>query len=389
MKILNVQPFDYHGSIQRRSLKVAQQLQQFGIETIFLVPQTKKDQRRNFFSQAATEKGFKVYKTSIVRPLLIKNLDSLIRILDLFASLPESFAELYKILQNEKPDIIQINGFVCIQEAIATRLFHKKRRSWILISDLYPRLLILAFLPLVRSFERVFISKKMIPYYLGKQEDPIIYEPVDTTFFDFTMVTSEEKRCIKEKFGLQTSSPLLVSTSMVSPQKGLTYLILCIANVKSHFPNAKLIIIGDVIPSQTKYYQNLKNLIIELGLEANVVFTHYIPVSELRSLLSVADVFVMSSISEGTPVSILEAMSMGKAVIATNVGGVSEQVVNNKTGLLVNPKSSTELAQAIISLTQNPAKKKEMKTNARKRTLAMFSLQRCILQYKQYYLSGS
>jgi glycosyltransferase involved in cell wall biosynthesis len=387
MKVLNVQPFDYFGSIQLRSLRVAEGLQRFGIETIFLVPQTKNSETRNLYSKVAIAKGFKVYKTSSVRPLFIKNLASLYRWFELLASFPKTFVQMYKLFETEKPDVVQINGFVCFQEALATSLFYNKKRSWVLISDLYPRSLIFAFSLLIRSFDRIFVSRKLLKYYLGRNGDQTIYEPVDTDFFSPDRVFSAEKEHVLLKFNLSKSSPLIVSTAMISPQKGLEFLILAIQKLKERFPQTKLVIIGDVIPSQKAYYQNLRELSVRIGVGKDVMFTRYIPVEELRSLLSVADVFAMSSINEGTPVSILEAMSMEKAVVATDVGGVSDQVVNGETGFLVSPKNSDALAEAIATMLQDSGKKAEMEKNARKRIQAMFSIQSCVQQYKEYYLN--
>lgn len=387
MKVLNVQPFDYFGSIQLRSLLVAEGLQRFGIETIFLVPQTNNSETKNLFSEVAKERGFKVYKTSSIRPLFIKNLASTRRGVRFLGSFPRTLVQIHKIFETERPDMVQINGFVCFQEALATCLYYNKRRSWVLISDLYPRSLIFAFSVLIRRFDRIFVSRKLVKYYLGRNDDQTIYEPVDTNFFSPDRVSLAEKEDILRKFDLIKSSPLIVTTSMISPQKGLEFMLLAVKKLKECFPQAKLIIIGDAIPSQKAYYQNLRELSVRLGVDKNVLFTHYIPVEELRSILSVADVFAMSSINEGTPVSILEAMSMEKAVVATNVGGVSDQVVDGETGILISSKNSDALAKAIAILLKDTEKKAEMEKNARKRIQAMFSLQSCIQRYKKYYLN--
>lgn len=386
MRVFNVQPFDYLGSIQLRSLRVAEALQKFGVETVFLVPQTK-DSTKNLFSRVAISKGFRVYQTGSVRPLFVKDFLSLQRLLEFFASFPRTVAQMYKLFKTEKPDVVHVNGFVCIQEALATYLFHRKKRCWVLISNLYPRLFIFFFGLLIRGFDRIFVSRTLIHYYFGRGEDMTIYEPVDADFFNPDHVNVIEKKRILKKFELSEASPIIVSTAMVSPQKGLEFLIAAIQKLKKEFSQIKLVIIGDIIPSQKYYYLTLKKMVARLGLEHKVVFTRYIPVEELRALLALADIFALSSIREGTPVSILEAMAMEKVVVASDVGGVSEQIVNNETGLLVPPKNPCALADAIMFLLHNKRKKAKMEKQARKRALLMFSLKRCVQQYWQYYIS--
>lgn len=386
LKVLNVQPFDYFGSIELRSLKVAEGLQQFGIETIFLVPKIKNSEMRNLFSNTAITKGFKVYRTHSVRPLIIKNLESLKRGLDLLSSFPRTVVQLYKLLKTERPDVIQINGFICIQEALATCLFHKKKKLWVLISNLYPKPLILAFLLLIRRFNRIFISKKSIGYYLGQKDDDIIHEPVDTDFFSSKAVSIKDKKGILCKFNLQTASPLLVSTANISPRKGLEYLILSIQKLKEHFPNVLLLIIGDVFKSQKGYYQNLISLTKEIGVKDHVIFTGYIRTDEVRSVLSLSDIFILPSLHEGTPISILEAMSMEKVVVASDVGGISEQVVNGETGVIIPAKNPDAIVKAIVFLLENKDLG-EMGKKARKRVQMIFSYSNCILKYMCAYMS--
>lgn len=385
MKVLNVQPFDYFGSIQLRSLMVAKRLRKYGIETIFVVPYRNEGEALNSFSDVAAKSGFKIYQTRCVRPLFITNLRSLFRLIKLLLYFPLGMLDLYKLSALEHVDAIQINGFVCIQEALFASFLYSKKRYWVLISDLYPRLAIRALSFVIKRFDRIFVSRKLIGYYFGTINDTIIYEPVDNTFFDPTLVSAQDKESIKKKFSLVNSSPLLVTIAMVSPQKGLEYLLQSIHTLKGSLPNIKLVVIGGVIPTQKEYYATLRNMAADLDVNSNVLFTNYIPQTDLRTLLSIADVFVLASVHEGTPVSILEAMSMEKAVIATNVGGISEQVVQDKTGLLVRSKDPIALADAIFFLLQNTNKRVEIGVNARLRVKALFSFQTCVSQYRRLF----
>ncbi|MCM8784623.1 MAG: glycosyltransferase family 4 protein [Candidatus Omnitrophica bacterium] len=376
IKVLNIQPFDIIGSIQRRSLLVASELKKFGIENVFLAPTGVEG---NLFTTKVMRKGFKVYKTSALRPRLITNIQSVIHIVKCLLNFPKCFVEIYKIIQVEQPDIIQINGFICIQEALAAFITNKKKFVWVLISDLYPRMIIFALSPLIRSATRVFVSRRLINYYLGKKGDKVIYEPVDINKFNPGNITLDEKN----KMSLGNFS--VVSTGYISPRKGYDYLIKSIKILKGYFPDIKLIIVGKVLPLQKEYYNSLRHLVKTLNLDQNVVFTGYVKEKELLLILSLADIFAMASTHEGTPVSILEAMAMEKPIVATNVGGISELVREGKTGILVSPRNAEELAKAIMRLLKDDKLRRKMGKNGRLFVKDKFSIQNCVSGYKSLY----
>ena len=96
----------------------------------------------------------------------------------------------------------------------------------------------------------------------------------------------------------------------------------------------------------------------------------------LGALLAGADVFVLASRSEGLPISVLEAMAAGLPVVASDVGGVAEAVVDGKTGLLVPPGDSGALAEALHALLGDPASRRTMGAAGRARARAHFDLPR-------------
>ncbi|MEM1785869.1 MAG: glycosyltransferase family 4 protein [Candidatus Bathyarchaeia archaeon] len=382
---MNIQPFDYYGSIQRRSLQVALKLREEGIQTVFCVPQAKTWDR--LFSMEAAKQGFKVYRLDAVRPVeTITDVYSLKIMIKWLTSFPKVFAQLYKISKREQIQVIQINGLICIQEVLAMCILSRKKIIWVLISDMYPRFLIYLLLPIIRCVgKRVFVSRRLTRYYLGIKDDTVVYEPVDISVFDPHKVDPLVRQNLIEKFGLNKNTYLIVSVGNITPIKGFHYLIKAFAIVKRNFSNVKLLIIGDIFPHQMKYYYELKKLVKSLNLDDDVIFTGYIDHQELLTPLSLADVFVIASLHEGTPVSILEAMAMERPVVATNVGGVSEQVISWHTGILVPPKNPEAIAKAIIYLLQNSNERIKMQKKARMWVKKMFSLEKCALMYKKLY----
>ena len=106
---------------------------------------------------------------------------------------------------------------------------------------------------------------------------------------------------------------------------------------------------------------------------------------QVFSTLQKSDIFVLSTNWEGFPRSILEAMSIGLPIIASNVGGINEQVVNNKNGYLVPQGNEKTLKEKLIKLIKNPALREKMGQNSRKKVSEKFSLQKLHQRTCQVY----
>ena len=100
--------------------------------------------------------------------------------------------------------------------------------------------------------------------------------------------------------------------------------------------------------------QRLKELINKHNIEDIVEFLGWISSMEKAIILNSTDVYILPSYNEGLPISILESMSYGKAIISTNVGGIPEIVRNKENGLLINPGELKQMEQAIDFFLENP-----------------------------------
>jgi glycosyltransferase involved in cell wall biosynthesis len=111
--------------------------------------------------------------------------------------------------------------------------------------------------------------------------------------------------------------------------------------------------------------QSIRNLVDCLGLADKISFGKKTDYSEVPLDYRQADIFVTTSRSDGTPVSILEAMASGLPCVATSVGGIPEWIENNRTGLLIEPESPKQLAEAILELATDPSRRELIGTAAR------------------------
>ena len=155
---------------------------------------------------------------------------------------------------------------------------------------------------------------------------------------------------------------LVLTPARMHPQKGHTYLLQAAAQV----PNATFVLAGDG-PLRAALEAEAR----DLGVAGRCVFLG--ERLDVADLLAAADLFVLPSLFEGLPVSVLEAMAAERPVIATAIGGTDEAVAHESTGLLVPPKDPAALAAAIRRLQDDPAAARRLAVAGRARVEREFS----------------
>ena len=182
----------------------------------------------------------------------------------------------------------------------------------------------------------------------------------------------------RQELSLKPGVPIMINIGRLFPQKGQKYLIQAAAKVASTFKKVKFLIVGNGF-----LLSDLKREVESLQLSDNVKFLG--KRDDIPELLSISDVFVLSSLWEGLSVALLEAMAMGKPIVATNVDGALDVIKHKKEGLLVPPKDSNALTKAIIYLLENKEKAKKMGTAAKKKVVEQFSTNVVVRKLEQLY----
>jgi glycosyltransferase involved in cell wall biosynthesis len=154
----------------------------------------------------------------------------------------------------------------------------------------------------------------------------------------------------------------VLTVARLDPQKGLHDLVAAAALV----PEARVMVVGEG-PERPA----LETEIARLGRGARFHLLGFR--SDVPDLLAASDLFVLPSLFEGLPLSILEAMAAGKPVVATAIGGNDEAVVDGATGLLVPPGDPRALADAIRALLRDPERRRRLGEAGRRRAEAEFS----------------
>lgn len=171
---------------------------------------------------------------------------------------------------------------------------------------------------------------------------------------------------------------ILVAASF-SRNKGHSCFLSAISDVLRARPRIKVFLAGEGPLKRELELQAEK-----LGITGNVVFCGV--VRDIGALLSAVDVLVLPSVErEGLPIAVLEAMSAGKPVIASRIGGIPEAVSDGKTGLLIPPRDSAALAAAILALDRDRTKLRESGLAARVLYEQKFTLENMIAGVERVY----
>jgi glycosyltransferase involved in cell wall biosynthesis len=174
-------------------------------------------------------------------------------------------------------------------------------------------------------------------------------------------------------------------------RKGIKYLIQSIPEVVRRVPNAHFCIIGDDTNNgrgQKSVLAELKQYIADAKCSDNITFIARVPLVELPAYYRSADVAAVPSVYDNSPYSCLEAMSCGRAVIATTSGGAPEYIGNADCGRLVPAKDVAALTEALVELLQDEALRKRLGANARQRVMQVFQRAEIARQTTEVYESA-
>lgn len=178
---------------------------------------------------------------------------------------------------------------------------------------------------------------------------------------------------------MEHGQPFVVGhVARLDPIKNQEMLLRAFAELSSTLPSARLVIAGDGPLRNT-----LEALVSSLGLESTVNFAG--EVKDTAALYQSFDAFALSSVSEGTSMSILEAMSSGVPVVATAVGGTPALVREGKLAMLVPSNDARGMARALAQLANDPAKRESLASTARVFTVNHYSSDVMLQRYTEIY----
>lgn len=227
----------------------------------------------------------------------------------------------------------------------------------------------------------IFISQPLIDWavkdhIVGEEKITKIYSGIQVD--KFHPVTSEEKHRIRSKWSLKQEEAVVGMVSKLWEGKGHGVLIEAFKLLKEKIKDAKLVIVGE-----GHLYDELFRMVDNNGLRESVLFTGF--QMDVSEIIATFDVAVLPSFFEGMGRVILEAMAMGKPVVASRVGGIPDLIDQGVNGLLVPPGDVKELADALEKVLNDKGFARKMGREGRKRIKGQFSAHVMVQSIEQLY----
>jgi glycosyltransferase involved in cell wall biosynthesis len=215
------------------------------------------------------------------------------------------------------------------------------------------------------SIQEKITPKKMITIYNG------------VNLKSFYMSVDKNKK-LKEQLGLPFQCPIVGMIANLHPIKGYPDFLRAACIILKKIINTHFLIVGD-----GEMKTELEKTAVDLGIEGNVHFLG--ERADIPAILSIIDVSVLSSYSEGFSNTILESMAMGKPVVATRVGGNPEIISHGVNGYLIEPNAPRDLAKAILNLLYDKALARLMGRNGRQTVEKHFNEEKMVEEITRLY----
>lgn len=205
----------------------------------------------------------------------------------------------------------------------------------------------------------------------------VIYNGVDVDRFATTSETHAREK-LRERLGFGPDNLVLLQVARLDPLKDHLTAVRTVARLVGQLPNVRLVLVGSG-PEEERIRAEIERLGVQqqvqmLGLR-----------NDIPQLLAGSDILLLTSVSEGVPLTLIEGMAAGLPVVATDVGGVPEVVEDGQTGLLARAGDDESLAAAVSSLANNATLRQEMGSRGCRRALELFSEDAMHASYDRLY----
>jgi len=272
--------------------------------------------------------------------------------------------KLYQMIKDRQVDLVYLNTSASIWAAKAAKLLKIPVISHIR-EDLRGTNNALIRSKIELCSDRIILISNWMKSFIRSPKAKVVHNTVDLD--DFKKLDPNR---IRKEFNIR--GPSLVFVGTLEERKGIRYLIQALPKIKTSYPHLKLLIVGSTLPGQSNYLKNLK----ALARDPNLIFTG--ARVDAYDIMAACDIVIAPSLSEPFGRVVIEAMACGKPVIASNVGGIPEIIEDEKTGMLINPKSLADIAKEATLLLRNNEKAKAMGIAGRKRVEQFFTIEKQI-----------
>ncbi len=186
---------------------------------------------------------------------------------------------------------------------------------------------------------------------------------------------------VRHELGIDASTPLVGMVARFHASKRFDDFLKAAQRVSQDLPNAQFVVVGD---GEQRYRQALQERVHELNLARRVHFLGFR--NDATQVVAALDTLVLATDWEGFPMVTLEAMARETPVVATNLGGLREQILHGETGYLVPPRDVSALAEHVLALLRNPGRAREIACRARRRVEQLFGARQMAEKTQALYL---
>jgi glycosyltransferase involved in cell wall biosynthesis len=299
--------------------------------------------------------------------------------------------KLFRLIRREKPDIVDthqskagalgrlaalLGGTKVIIHTVHGHVFYDffgKLKTGLII--LVERLLARHSSLLVAVSENV--RKEILAYKVGTPEK-VITVPLGLELDRFLSIDGPSGK-LRGELGLSERDILIGNVQRLVPTKGHRYLFRSIQLLKEIAPEVRFVIVGD-----GELRAELEQLVENLGLREHVRFLGFR--KDVDNIYADSDAIVFPSLTEGSPLAIIEALASARPVVATDVGGISELVDEGKCGFVVPAKDPRALAEALLKLIRDKKLRKSFGENGRNKVYPHLSHTRLVKDMEKIYL---
>jgi len=374
LNICNIEEEGRYGGPQRRTVEVAKEIRKFGIKTtVYYSLYDSEKFKKELKNSNIKCKGIDIIRLSLEPRIFFRYIITFIK----------DIIHLYSIIKNGNYDLVQINGTPQYKGAIASKLAGVPV-VWILEDTEMPFIIRNTTRILARYLASGIIvtGKSVYDYYIKNsiiknKKNIEIHAPVDTKVFNPKLVEPDKSMMNRKKINI-------VTVAGVSPVKGLDYFIKMASQLVKNDKKLFFFVAGAELSSQKTYSKMIKGLIRSSNLN-DENYKYYGMIDNVQSFLAGADIFVCSSITEAGPMTVWEAMSMGKAVVTTDVGSVRQYIEDGISGYIVPVGDTKALINKVQDLILNPELAKRMGIVAREVAKEKLDVLPAAQKYADFY----
>jgi len=286
----------------------------------------------------------------------------------------KAMGRLENLIHSKNADLVHVNSEACWVGVFAARRAGVPAISHLHgLSVLSPRWVGTLTSTILNTFNRSLIasSGQVRQHYAAAGVRPglmhLIYNGLDLSAFD----PARANPTLRSELGVDRDRPLIGMIANLDYRKGHHDFVKACSVVKRHIPGALFVVVGSTTHGGMEYFHQVRQLVDECSLADSLRFLG--PRNDIPDVLASLDVVVQPSLSEAGPLVPLEAMAMERAIVVTDVGGNSEEVLAGKTGLVVPVGDWQAAGDAVVRLLRDPGLAANLGKTGRKHVCATFS----------------